>query len=128
MGRSRGQGQPTKLTEETRKKAYEAAALGASVLELAFYVNVSRRTFYNWIKMDEAFAEEIDRLRQKPILKARQTIVKSLDDPSGAQWFLERKLKKEFSTRQEVTGEDGKAISVDLDLGKKIGDRLKDIL
>jgi hypothetical protein len=47
-------------------------------------------------------------LREKPVLIARQTVVKSLkDNPEMALKYLERKRKKEFSTRTEtdITGD-----------------------
>ena len=42
------------------------------------------------------------------MLKARNTIVKSLDNPKDAQWYAERKAKKEFAPRSEHTGAEGK--------------------
>ena len=47
-------------------------------------------------------------MKERPILKARQTVVKALDNPQQAQWFLERKVKNEFASRSELTGKDGK--------------------
>jgi len=44
-------------------------------------------------------------LKQRPILTARRTIYDSLDNPDVAKWFLERKSKDEFSTKQIVVSE-----------------------
>ena len=46
-------------------------------------------------------------LRNDPILKARRTLVKSLDTPQFALEYLKRKKKDEFSDRQELTGKNG---------------------
>jgi hypothetical protein len=46
--------------------------------------------------------DRFEALRQRPFLKARQTISKSLDQPEHAKWYLERKKKKEFGYRMET--------------------------
>ncbi|MAH46255.1 hypothetical protein CMI37_10520 [Candidatus Pacearchaeota archaeon] len=101
-------GRPTSDTPETRQKIEQAAALDASVAEIAFYAGISRETYYQIIKKDKTFSDRIEALRNKPVLKARQTIVQGLDQPDTARWFLERKRKAEFSHRTELTGPDGK--------------------
>ena len=98
---------PTKRTVEVTNKIEEVAALDGSVEEMAYYAGVHRDTLYLWLKQDKEFSDRIQELRERPVLKARQTIVKSLDTPDGAKWYLERKKKLEFSTRSEHTGADG---------------------
>lgn len=98
-------GRPSKFTEEVIRKIEEVAALDGSVEEMAYYADVHVDTIYNWLKENKEFSERITKLRQRPVLKARQTIAKSLDDPEHAKWYLSRKKKKEFSERveQDVT-------------------------
>lgn len=102
----------TKLTPEVVQKLEDVFSLDGTVEEACFYANVSRQTYYNWIDEFPELVERFDTLRQKPYLKARQTIVQSLGKESGAQWYLERKKKKEFAQRTEVTGEEGQAVQV----------------
>lgn len=109
-----------KLTPETVNKLEQAFAIDATVGEACFYADISRETFYNWIKENKELSDRFDRLREKPILTARQTIAKSLHEPEHAKWYLERKKKLEFSTRNELTGADGKAIEVKTISGMKI--------
>lgn len=99
---------PSKLTPEVRVKIEEVAALDGSVEEMAYYCDVSRQTIYQWLKDNPELSDKVERLRERPILKARQTIAKSLDNPQSAQWYLTRKRKKEFAERIEQTGADGK--------------------
>jgi hypothetical protein len=85
---------------------------------MAYYCNVSRQTIYNWLNSDSAFfdkelAEKVDKLRARPILKARQTITKSLDDPNHAFRYLERKRRKEFAPNVDLTS-DGQALMVNV--------------
>ena len=42
-------GRPTKLTDEVRRKIEEAAALDATMEEIAFYAGVHRSTLYEWV-------------------------------------------------------------------------------
>ena len=104
-------GRPPIMTDDTIKKLEEVFALGGSDSEACFYANISKQTLYNYQKEHPEFVDRKEALKEKPILKARQTVVKALDDPKDAQWFLERKRKEEFSLRQEVTGPEGELLS-----------------
>lgn len=95
-------GRPTELTDEVIHKIEEVAALDGSVEEMAFYANVHRGTVYRWLKENKEFSDRIEALRQDPILKARQTVIKSLDDPNQAFKYLERKRPAEFSPMQKL--------------------------
>lgn len=103
---------PSKLTPEVRVKIEEVAALDGTVEEMAYYCDVSRQTIYQWLKDNQELSDKVERLRERPVLKARQTIAKSLDNPQSAQWYLTRKRKKEFAERIEQTGADGKELAV----------------
>lgn len=102
-------GRPTKLDDEVRRKIEEAAALDASVEEIAFYAGVHRATLHRWLQEDEGLRDRIQELRERPILKARQTITKALDDPNYAFKYLERKKRKEFGANVDLTT-DGKEL------------------
>lgn len=104
-------GRPTIMTDDTIKKLEEVFALGGSDSEACFYANISKQTLYNYQKEHPEFVDRKEALKEKPILKARQTVVKALDDPKDAQWFLERKRKEEFSLRSELTGPEGELLS-----------------
>lgn len=112
-------GRPTEFTDEVVKKLEEAFALDCTVLEACFYANISRQTYYNNVdekeeagsKKRELF-DRFEELRQRPFLKARQTIVKNLDQPEHAKWYMERKKKREFAQRTEVTGNTGEPLIV----------------
>ena len=104
----------SKLTPDVRSKIEEVAALDGSVREMAYYAGVSHQTVYNWLDpksdfFDKKLAERVEKLRERPVLKARQTIAKSLDDPQHAKWYLERKRRKEFTAGLDLTT-DGKEL------------------
>jgi len=96
---------PTKKTDEVIRKIEEVAALDGSVEEMAFYAGVHPDSVYAWLKEDKEFSDRISALRERPVLKARQTIVKSLDDPNMAFKYVEKKRRKEFGATLELSGE-----------------------
>jgi len=105
-------GRPTKLTPDTVRKLEEVFAIDGTVEEACFYAEISRDTYYTWIKANPSLSDRFEALRNRPILKARQAVVKGLDDKEFALKYLSKKKKDEFSDRIEQTGADGKDLSV----------------
>lgn len=95
------------MTPEVRLKIEQAAAMDCTMEEIAFFAGLSKQTLYNWMSSDPEFKERLDALRNEPILKARATITGALGKEDTAKWYLERKAKKEFAQRAELTGKDG---------------------
>ena len=113
-------GRPTVMTSEVIAKLEQVFAMDGTVEEALSYAEIGRNSFYDYLKINPEFSNRIEELRQRPILKARQTIIKGLDDSKNAQWYLERKRKKEFAQRNELTGEDGNPIQVQQITGMQI--------
>ncbi len=113
MAEGQGPQEPWKLTPEVVTKLETAFSYDATVLEACYFADISRETFYRWCKDNPELYDRFERLRNKPILRARKAVVESLDDPIHAEWYLSRKMKKEFAQRQEFTGPEGGAIEID---------------
>jgi len=114
-GKKKGKktGPKPKMTPDVIRKLEETAALDATIEEMCFYAGISPDTYSRYLKANPKFAVRIAALREKPILAARQAVVKySTDSYANAIDYLSRKRKKEFSTRTELTGEDGKELGV----------------
>ena len=94
-------GRPTLMTEETLKKLEEVFAIGGTDKEACFYADISHQTLYTYQEKHPEFVERKEALKERPVLKARQTVIKALDNVSDAQWYLERKAKREFAQRNE---------------------------
>ena len=107
-----------KLTPETVKKLEEAFAIDSTVEEACFYADISRQTYYQWIKAHPKLADRFEALRENPILKARQTIAKSLDDPNIARWYLEKKKRKEFGNSLDLTSDGEKLTGIQVTIVK----------
>lgn len=103
---------PVKLDDITVKKIEEALAMDCSIEEVCLMANISKQTFYNWQNSFPKLKERFDLLRATPFLKARDTIIKSLDNPQYAFEYMKRKKKNEFSERLEQTGADGKDLPI----------------
>ena len=96
---------PVKMDDLTVKKLEEAFSIGADVRAACCYANISHTTYYNWIKSFPEYEERFATLRDKPILKAYNTINRGLDQIETAKWYLERKVK-EFKPKQDLTTDD----------------------
>lgn len=105
-------GRPTSMTPETINKLEQAFSLGCSDLEACLFANIGKTTLYNYQNEHPEFVERKEQLKESLVLKARNVIASALnhEDENTAKWYLERKKKAEFSTRQELTGEDGAAL------------------
>ena len=88
------------MTTENINKLKEAFAIDASIEEACFYTNISVPTYYAWIKKNQGLFEEFTKLRQRPILKARQEVVRGIDgDKHFALRYLEKKRRAEFGEK-----------------------------
>lgn len=105
-------GRPTKVTPEVVTKLEQAFSMGCTDEEACLFADISRMSLQRYQEAHPSFRDRKALLKQKLVLKARSVIAEALNrkDENTAKWYLERKAKKEFSTRQEVTGEDGAPI------------------
>lgn len=99
-------GRKTIMTPETIDKLCQAFSMGCTDLEACLYADIGKTTLYDYQNAHPEFAERKEVLKQKLILKARTVIADALNrkDENTAKWYLERKRKDEFSTRQETSG------------------------
>lgn len=98
------------MTPDTITKLESIFAIGGTDKEACAYANIGMQTLYNYQIANPEFVDRKEALKEKPFIKARKTIIDSLNDPHHAQWFMERKRKHEFAQRSELTGAEGKAI------------------
>lgn len=102
-------GRPSVMTAEVLRKLEEAFAIGASDKEACFYADIAPSTLYKHQEETPEFMERKEALKERPVLLARQSVIKGLDaDPQLALKYLERRKPSEFATRRELTGADGK--------------------
>lgn len=103
-------GRPTVMTEETVSKLKQAFLMGCDVTEACAYAEISRESYYEYCRKHPDFLTKVEDWQQNPILKAKATIYKSLDEKETAKWYLERKKKAEFALRNEFTDGEGQPL------------------
>lgn len=94
----------------------EAFKLDATDEEACSYAGVSESWYYDEMKKKDEFSEQIHRAQRYPFLVAKGSVVGAMetgDNITGLK-YLERRQKKLYSPRVEVTGEEGDSIVVDL--------------
>lgn len=113
-------GRPTVMTPETISLLEGAFLNGASDKEAIFQAKIGSATFYEYCKENPEFAERKEHLKDQVKYRARKNIVEAINegDRELSQWYLERKVKEEFSPRTEQTGKEGSAIEHKLDVTK----------
>lgn len=99
-------GRPRAVTPKIIEKLEQAFKLGCTNEEACFYAEISKSTFYDFIKENPEFSERFNDLKSYEKIKARMVVHNALkhNDKDMAKWYLERKVKDEFSTKQEITG------------------------
>lgn len=99
----------TKLTPENVAELERRFRDGATILE-AIDGLMSESTYHKHRSENAEFAGQMDMAREYVTEIARGVVAKAIKrgDRDTAKWWLERKNKKEFSTRSELTGADGK--------------------
>lgn len=97
-----GNGRGLEITAEQIDRLEFAFSCGCPVTEACLFAKVPRSTFYTYCDRNEGFLDRMNELRETPVLRARLTIKKNIDDPKVAQWLLERKAKKEFSAQVDI--------------------------
>lgn len=107
MGRPKKQvnkgGRPTVMTEAVIAKLEQAFAIDCSVEEACSYAEISRNTFYDYLKINPTFNDRIADLRERPVLAARQRAVKGINETyQNAMDYLKRKKKEEFGDEHKI--------------------------
>lgn len=118
-GKGNGAGRPTVMTEGAIGKLEQAFANGATDLQACFYAGISKDALYDYQLKHPEFTERKEGLKAQLGLISKNVVGKAIrdGDVNRAGWYLERKEKAEFSTRNEFTGEDGSDL-----LGSILGD------
>lgn len=97
-------GRPPVINDAVVAKLEQAFAIDATVEEACSYADISRDAFYDYLKVNPKFSDRMADLRNRPVLKARQTVVQKVGESyQNAMDYLKRKRKLEFGDNVDVT-------------------------
>ena len=85
-------------------KLEQAFAIDATIEEACSHAEISRDAYYRYLENHPEFRAKVEDLRNKPILKARNTVVAKLGETYGnAMDYLKRKRASEFGDKVDAT-------------------------
>ncbi len=89
--------------QETITKLEQAWSIGCSDAEAALIADISTASLSRFLTAHPLIAERKEKLKNKPNIKARQEVVKGLDnDKEFSLKYLERKMPEEFAPQSRV--------------------------
>ena len=111
-------GRPTVMTEEIVSKLEYGFMKGLNVTECCHYADISRTTFYDYLEKNPEFSNRIEELKSSPSTRAKLNIVEAIEngDADLSKWWLERRNKDEFSTKQEVSADVKDNVTITIEL------------
>jgi hypothetical protein len=103
-------GRPPKLSlePEIMDKLESVLRLGVSDKMACEYANVSRDTYYKWLKIDKSFSDRMMTAKNYARIAAGQVVVQAIvkdKDVASARWWLEKKHSDEFKSKPDFVTE-----------------------
>lgn len=104
-----GGGRPTIVTPEVVAKLDYAFMKGLTDHQASDYAGISKDCLYDHCKRNPGYSHRKEMLKGNLPIRSKILLAESIENGNvnDAKWFLERKLKDEFSTRTDITGKDG---------------------
>ena len=111
-------GRPSVMTEDVLQKLEYAFMRGLSDVEACLYADIAPSTLYNYCNEHPDFLERKEELKQHPTAKAKLNVAEEIENGNVEQskWWLERKAKDEFSTKQEVKADVQTDVTINIEL------------
>lgn len=100
-------GRPTVMTQEMIDKLEMLFAKGLTDREACLIANIHPSTLYDYCNENPEFTERKELLKEQVKTQAKLNVAEAIEnnDKDTSKWYLERKAKDEFSTKQEVSGD-----------------------
>ena len=111
-------GRPTVMTEEVLQKLEYAFMRGLSDVEACLYANIATSTLYNYCNDNPDFMERKEELKKHPTAQAKLNVTEAIEngDTDISKWYLERRAKDEFSTKQEISADVNSDVTINIEL------------
>lgn len=111
-------GRPTVMTETMIGKLELLFARGLSDREACLIANISPSTLYDYCTENPDFAERKELLKDNIKTQAKLNVAEAIEkkDVDISKWYLERKAKDEFSTKQEIAADVNSDVTISIEL------------
>lgn len=111
-------GRPTIMTDELVSKIEYGFMKGLNVTECCHYADISRNCFYEYLEKNPDFKDRIEELKSNPSTRAKLNVVEAIEngDTDLSKWWLERRNKEEFSTKQEIAADVKEKVNIIIEL------------
>ena len=111
-------GRPTVMTEAIVGKLEYGFMKGLNVTECCHYADISRTAFYDYLDKNPDFSNRIEELRSYTSAKAKLNITEAIEegDRDLSKWWLERRNRDEFSTKQEIAADVQNDVTISIEL------------
>lgn len=111
-------GRPTVMTEEVIGKLEYGFMKGLTDAQCCNYADIHPSTLYDYCNSHPEFSERKEQLKNSPSVKAKLNIVEAIEEGNTelAKWWLERKEKNEFSTKQEIEADVNSDVTITVEL------------
>lgn len=111
-------GRPTIVTDAVVAKLEYGFMKGLNVTECCHYADISRNCFYEYLEKNPEFKDRIEELKSNPSTMAKLNVVEAIEngDTDLSKWWLERRSKDEFSTKQEVKADIDQNVTINIEL------------
>lgn len=108
---------PTKKNIDVVRLLEQSLQNGFTIGKACQLAGITRDTYYHWLEEDPEFSYKMTIAQNFALEVARQNVVNAIivdKDINTSKWYLERKARSEFSTRQELSVPNGLEIKVAL--------------
>ena len=111
-------GRPTAMTAEVLQKLEYGFMKGLTDEQCCSYADISPSTLYDYCNKKPEFSERKEQLKNNPSVRAKLNIVEAIEEgnPELSKWWLERKEKSEFSTKQEIEANVDTDVTINIEL------------
>jgi len=94
----------SKYTDKNVQELTKAFEDGATITEACHIAQIARSTYYNWVEQYPEFMDKMSEAQEYPDAVAKMVVVRAMkkSDVETSKWWLERRIKKEFSAKSEL--------------------------
>lgn len=103
---------PTIFTDEIVKKLEDSFKVGSTVIQACTYAGISKQDYYNWIKKNDDFFDQMEQAQNFPYIFSKEAIFKAIGSKDIA---LSAKYALEFLKRRDPERKDKQENTISTD-------------